>query len=86
MWYFKGYKSFLKISYLRVPRVLDSCQVVLHIRTIIFYSKIKIQQNMVYHSFQIIFENLISKCSKSSVQSSRFFSNSSTNKYNYILF
>ena len=65
---------------------LDSYQIVLQISPIAFYSKIKIQKKMVLESFQIIFEHIISESSKSSVKSSGFFSNSSTNKSNYILF
>ena len=86
----QSFQKNLKMSFLRVPRVLfrvlDSSQIVLQISPITFYSKIKIQRTMVLESFQIIFENLISKSFKSSVQSSGFFSNSSTNKSNYILF
>ena len=52
----QSFQKILKISYLRVPRVLfrvlDSSQIVLQIIPITFYSKIKIQKNMVLQSFQ----------------------------------
>ena len=51
----------MKISFLRVPRVLfrvlDSFQIVLQISPNTFYSKIKIRKTMALQSFKIIFEN-----------------------------
>ena len=86
----QSFQKNLKMSFLRIPRVLfrvlDSSQIVLQITPTTFYSKIKIQKTMVLESFQIIFEHVISESSKSSVQSSGFFTNSYTNDFNYILF
>ena len=59
---------------------MDSIQIILQISLNRLCSKIKIQKTMVLQSFQIIFENFNFKSSKISVESSGFYSNSSTNK------
>ena len=86
----QSFQQNFKISFLSVLRVLlrvlDSTQIVQETGPNKFCSKLKIQKIMVLQSFQKNFKILFFKTSKSSVQSSGFYSNSSTNKSQYILF